>query len=141
MSRVLARPVDANKCVSADTIASLPLGLRTRLETLVLPAPVALARLIERMIPLGATIEDGEARGRIIVLSRIATGMSLDGLGDEAERFAIWAANHAAREDKADEISRALMDRTGTHAGHDNDRMAPALTPRPIPCQQKKDDN
>ncbi|SIS92390.1 hypothetical protein [Phaeovulum vinaykumarii] len=110
MRRVLALPVDANKCVSADAIAALPLGLRGHLETRTLPALVPLARLVERMIPLGATIEDGEARGRLVVLSRIATGMSLDGLDDEAERFAIWAADHAAREDQANEITRQMLD-------------------------------
>nr|WP_168550539.1 hypothetical protein [Paracoccus aminophilus] len=105
MSRVLALPVDAQKCVPASAIASLSLGLRVRLEPLAAVAPAPLARLVEKMIPLGATIEDGEARGRLVTLSRAATGTDMTDLQDEAERFAAWAADRAAREETADEIS------------------------------------
>lgn len=111
MSRVLALPVDADKLVPLDAIDSLPLGLRVRIEGLGLAGPVPLARLVERMIPLGATIEDGEARGRLVVLSRVAVGADLAGLEDEAERFAAWAADYAAREDEADEITRQMVER------------------------------
>lgn len=117
MSRVLALPVDAEKCVSADAIDSLPLGLRVRIEGLALPAPIPLARLIEKMIPLGATIEDGEARGRLVVLSRVAVGADLTDMEDEAERFAAWIADHDAREETADEITRQMLEQIATDKG------------------------
>lgn len=109
MSRVLALPVDAQNRVPASAIDSLPLGLRVHLEPLAATAPASLARLVEKMIPLGATIEDGEARGRIVTLSRVATGAALTDLHDEAERFAEWAAYREAREDAAEEISRQML--------------------------------
>src|SRR5690606_19667330 len=53
MSRVLALPVDPEKRVSANAIDSLPLGLRARVASLALLAPIPLAQLDEKMIPAG----------------------------------------------------------------------------------------
>ena len=110
MSRVLALPVDAEKRVPADAIDTLPLGRRIRIERLALPSPIPLARNVEKMIPLGATIEDGEARGRLDVLSRIAAGADLADIEDEAERFAAWVADRVAREEATDEITRQMLE-------------------------------
>lgn len=110
MGRVLGLPVDAERRVSSDAIATLPLVLRIKLESLDLPSPAPLAALVELTIPLGATIEDAEARGRLAVLSRAAIGADLNGIDDEAERCAAWIADRFAREEQADEISRQMLD-------------------------------
>ena len=110
MSRVLALPLDAEKRVPSDAIDTLPLVLRARFERLALPSPVPLARLVEKTIPLGATVEDAEARGRLVVLSRVAVGADLTGIEDEADHFAAWVVDRAGREEAADEISRQMLE-------------------------------
>lgn len=117
MSRILGLPVDAQKRVPPDAIETLPLALRIRVERLALPAPIPLARLIEKTIPLGATIEDAEARGRLVVLSRVAVGEDLRDIEDEAERCAAWIADRAAREQHADEITRQVLDQLARDKG------------------------
>ena len=54
--------------------------------------------------------EDGEARGRLVVLSRIAAGADLADIEDEAERFAAWVADRVAREEATDEITRQMLE-------------------------------
>ena len=109
MSRVLALPVDAQKRVPASAIVSLSLGLRVQLEHMVSTAPAPLAGLIEKMIPLGTTIEDGEARGRLVTLARAATGTDMSDIEDEAECFAEWVADRAAGENADDEITSQML--------------------------------
>lgn len=110
MSRVLALPVDAGKRVTPDAITTLPLGLRACLERLALPSPIPLARLVEKTIPLGVTVQDAEARGRLAVLSRVAVGESLSGIEDEAERCAAWIVDRAAREENAGETLGQMLE-------------------------------
>lgn len=110
MSRVLALPVDAEKRVPSDAIDTLPPVLRARFERLALAAPVPLARLVEKAIPLGATVEDAEAHGRLAVLSGVAIGAGLNDLEDEAERFAAWIVDRVAREENAGEILNQMLD-------------------------------
>lgn len=102
MSLILGLPADAHKRVLPDAIDALPLVLRASIEHLALPSPVPLARLVEVMLPLGASVEDAEARGRLAALSRIAVGENLRGIEHEAERFAAWAAGRAERQKRAD---------------------------------------
>lgn len=109
MSRIMALPVDAQKCVPSEAISSLPLGLRVHIDGLGLPEPFALAQLVEKMIPLKMTITDSEARGRLFVLSRVAVGADLSDIEDEAERFAAWAVDHARREKATNEITRQML--------------------------------
>lgn len=109
MSRVLSLPLDDEKRTLPDAIDTLPLGLRARIKGLGLSAPIPLAQLIESLIPFGATIEDGEARGRLVVLSRVAVGADLADIEDEAERFAAWVADRATREEAASEITRQML--------------------------------
>lgn len=90
MSRVLGLPVDAQKRVLPETIDTLPLSLRVRIESLALSSPMPLARLVEKIIPLGATIED------------------------EAERCAAWIAGHEAADD---EITRQMLDQLAHKTG------------------------
>lgn len=104
MSRLIGLPVDAEKRVLPDAIDALPLVLRVGIERLALPSPSPLARLVEKMVPLGAGIEDAEARGRLVILSRIAVGEDLKDIEAEAERFAAWVADRAAREAAADQL-------------------------------------
>lgn len=117
MSRVLALPVDAERRVPSDAMDTLPLVLRARLERLALPPPVPLARLVEKTIPLGATVEDAEARGRLAVLSRIAVGADLTDIEDEAERCAAWIVDRAAREENAGEILDQMLDQLARDKG------------------------
>ena len=117
MSRVLSLPVDAERRVPSDAMDTLPLGLRVRLERLALPTPVPLARLVEKAIPLGATVEVAEARGRLAVLSRVAVGADLTGMEDEAERCAAWIADRAAREENAGEIFNQKFDQLARDKG------------------------
>lgn len=123
MSRVLALAVDAQKRVPADAIDALPLGLRVRIERLGLPPPISLARLVEKMIPLGATVEDGEARGRLVVLSKVAAGADLTDMEDEAERFAAWVADRVGRQDAADEITRQMLEHLTADLARDKGRL------------------
>lgn len=116
MSRVLGLPVDAEKRVPPDAIDTLPLVLRVRIS-LALPSPIPLARLVEKMIPLGTTVEDAEARGRLVVLSRIAVGADLIGIEDEAERFAAWIVDRAAREENVGEIFNQMLDQLARDKG------------------------
>lgn len=111
MSRVLALPFDAEKRVPPDAIDTLPLVLRARFERLALASPAPLARLVEKAIPLGAGVEDAEARGRLAVLSRVAIGADLNDLEDEAERFAAWVVDRDARKAAADEITRKALEK------------------------------
>ena len=89
---------------------SAPAARAARLERLALPSPVPLARLVEKTIPLGATVEDAEARGRLAVLSRIAVGANLTDIEDEAERCAAWIVDRAAREGTAGEVFNQMLD-------------------------------
>lgn len=117
MGLVLGLPADAQKRVPPDAIDTLPLVLRVRIESLALPSPIPLARIVEKMIPLGATVEDAEARGRLVVLSRVAVGADLTGIEDEAERFAAWVTDRAAREAEADEITSQMLDQLARGMG------------------------
>lgn len=104
MSRILGLPVDEQRRVLPDAIDTLPLVLRAHIKRLALLSPIPLARLIEKMMPLGAGIEDAEARGRLVALARIAAGEGLNDIEDEAERCAAWITDRATRQATADEI-------------------------------------
>lgn len=117
MSRVLGLPIDGERRVSPDAIATLPLVLRIKVESLDLPSPVPLAALVEMTIPLGATIDDAEARGRLAVLSRAAIGAHSGDIEDEAERCAAWIVDRAAREENAGEIFNQMLDQLARDKG------------------------
>jgi hypothetical protein len=117
MSRVLGLPVDAQKRVLSETIDTLPLVLRIRIERLALPNPIPLARLVEKIIPLGATAEDAEARGRLVVLSKVAVGTGLADIEDEAERCAAWIADRAGREAHAGDIVGQMIEQLAKDKG------------------------
>jgi hypothetical protein len=110
MSRVLGLPVDADKRVSPGAIKTLPLVLRTKIESLDLPSPAPLASLVEMAIPLGSIIEDAEGRGRLAVLTRAAVGADLSDIEVEAKRCAAWIADRVAREKRADQITHQMLD-------------------------------
>lgn len=117
MSRVLGLPVDAEKRVAPETIDTLPLVLRARIESLALPSSIPLARLVEKIIPLGATVEDAEARGRLVVLSRVAVGADLTDIEDEAEHCAAWTADYTGREAAAGDIVGQMIDQLARDKG------------------------
>lgn len=95
MCQVLALPSDAGQ-VMADTIDTLPLCLRWQFTMMISDSSIPHAMLIEKMIPLGATVEDGEARGRLLALARTAVGANLSDIEQEAGRWADWAAQCTA---------------------------------------------
>lgn len=109
MQRVLALPAE-NGQVAADAFSTLPLALRWQFSSMALVGSVPLALLIEKMIPLGATVEDGEARGRLLVLARAAAGAALSDIELEAEHWADWAVHCAERENRIEEIAADMLD-------------------------------
>ena len=62
------------------------------------------------MVPLGATVEDGEARGRLLVLARRAVGADLSGIDLEAGHWADWAVHSAERNARIEEAAENLLD-------------------------------
>lgn len=117
MGRVLVLPVDEQKRVLPETVDTLPLSLRVLIERLALPAPIPLARLVEKIIPLAAAVEDAEARGRIFVLARVAVGANLAGVEEEAEHCAAWIVDRVGRQAAADDIIGPMLDRIATDRG------------------------
>lgn len=109
MQRVLALPAE-NGQVAADAFNTLPLALRWQFASVAILGSVPLALLVEKMIPLGATVEDGEARGRLLVLARTAAGADLSDIQLEAEHWADWAVHCAQRETRIEEIAADMLD-------------------------------
>jgi hypothetical protein len=109
MQKVLALPAERGQ-VASDTLNTLPLALRWQFASLALVASVPITLLVEKMIPLGATVEDGEARGRLLVLARKAAGADLSDIELEAEHWADWAVHCAARENRIEEIAADMLD-------------------------------
>lgn len=109
MRNVLALPASASGEVQPEALESLPLSLRVRLAGLVEYGPVPLSLLVEKAIPLGAAVEDAEARGRLVELSRAATGADCSDIESEAERWSEWIADLAARQARLDEITDDIV--------------------------------
>ena len=109
MAKALALPTDDNGMVAPAAIATLPLTLRVRLHDRFGPGPAPHAGIVERLMALGATIDDPEARGRHAVLARAAVGQDLDGIEDDAAQWAAWAYDRKGREARAQEITRQIM--------------------------------
>jgi len=109
MQRVLALPAE-NGQVAPDAINTLPLGLRWQFSSMALVGSVPLVLLVEKMIPLGATVEDGEARGRLLVLARKAAGADLSDIELEAEHWADWAVHSAERAARIEEAAADMLD-------------------------------
>lgn len=109
MQKALALPAENGK-ITPDTLNTLPLALRWQFAPMALFASVPLTLLIEKMIPLGATVEDGEARGRLLVLARKAAGADLSDIELEAEHWADWAVHSAEREARTEEIAAEMLD-------------------------------
>lgn len=109
MKKVFALPAENGK-ITPDTLNTLPLALRWQFAPMALFGSVSLTLLVERMIPLGATVEDGEARGRILVLARKAAGADLSDIELEAEHWADWAVHCAEREARTEEIAAKMLD-------------------------------
>lgn len=116
MQKVLALPAE-NGQVAPDTLNTLPLALRWQFAPMALFGSVSLTLLVERMMPLGATVEDGEARGRILVLARTAAGADLSDLELEAEHWADWAIHCAERETRIEEIATDMLDQLVKNRG------------------------
>ena len=109
MQTVLDLPAEDGK-VSADAIDTLPLSLRWQFASSALAGSVPHALLVEKMVPLGATVEDGEARGRLLVLARRAVGADLSDIDLEAEHWADWAVHSAERNARIEEAAENLLD-------------------------------
>ena len=111
MKCILDLPVDAEKRVQRTAIDTLPLSQRVLAQSLALPAPIPLARLVEAMLPLGANAKNAEARGRLAVLARAAADADLCDIEGEAERCAAWIVDRASREKQVDEITSDMFDK------------------------------
>lgn len=109
MQKVLDLPAEDGK-VSAAAINTLPLSLRWQFAGLALTNTVSRALLVEKMIPLGATVEDGEARGRLLVLARRAVSDDLSDITLEAGHWADWALQSAERDARLEESAADLLD-------------------------------
>ena len=114
MRKILALPSDGGQ-VSIDAIDTLPLSLRWQFSKTAITGSIPKTLLIEKMIPLGATVEDGEARGRLLVLARAAAGADFSDIELEAEHWADWAVHCAEREAgikiAADMLDQLVKDR------------------------------
>lgn len=108
MQKVLDLPAENGK-VSATTIDTLPLSLRWQFARSALAGSVPHALLVEKMVPLGATVEDGEARGRLLVLTRRAVGADLSDIDLEAGHWADWAVQSAERNARIEETAEDLL--------------------------------
>ena len=109
MQKVLDLPAPDGK-VPADAIGTLPLSLRWQFASSALAGSVPHALLVEKMVPLGATVEDGEARGRLLVLARRAVGADLSDIDLEAGHWADWAVHSAERNARIEEAAEDLLD-------------------------------
>lgn len=108
MQKVLARPAE-NGQVATDALDTLPLSLRWQFASMAVIGFIARTLLVEKMIPLGATVEDGEARGRLLVLVRTAAGADLSDIELEAEHWADWAVHSAERNARIEETAEDLL--------------------------------
>lgn len=109
MQKVLDLPAQ-DGMVSAAVIDTLPLSLRWQFTSSALAGSVPHALLVEKMVPLGATVEDGEARGRLLVLARRAVGAGLSDIDLEAEHWTDWAVHSAERNARIEEAAENLLD-------------------------------
>lgn len=109
MQKILALPSDDGQ-VTAEAIDTLPLSLRWQFAKSAITGFIAKTFLVEKMIPLGATVEDGEARGRLLVLARAATGAGFSDIELEAEHWADWAVHSAEREIRIEEAAAGMLD-------------------------------
>jgi len=108
MQKVLALPSEAGQ-VEAKAIDALPLSLRWQFAGVCLVGYAPHAYLVEKMIPLGTMVEDGEARGRLVVLARASIGAGFSDIERDAEHWADWAIQSAERRVRLDEDADGML--------------------------------